>query len=84
MPSSALPSSALPSSDLVSDIDRRLTAAWTEVTAARERFAHAPTGEVVTACESAEAALNELLDERFSLTHGGFPGLRVDVAARAG
>jgi hypothetical protein len=53
----------------VSDIDRRITAAYTDLTVARARFYVAPCGEVVAACESAEATVNELLELRFALTH---------------
>ncbi|WP_448628425.1 hypothetical protein [Geodermatophilus sp. URMC 64] len=56
--------------DLVADIDRRILAAFTDLNVARARFYLTPCGEIVTACEAAESAVNELLELRFSLTHG--------------
>jgi hypothetical protein len=37
---------------------------------ARDRFTSSPCGEVVTACEQAEAAVNELLDLRYAVARG--------------
>jgi hypothetical protein len=56
--------------DLVADIDRRIIAAFTDLNVARARFYLTPCGEVVTACETAESTVNELLELRFALTHG--------------
>jgi hypothetical protein len=53
----------------VTELDRRIAAAFTDLTIARTRFASFPSGEVLTACEAAETSLNELLDLRFALTH---------------
>ena len=53
----------------LADIDRRIVAAFTELNMARARFYLAPCGEIVTACEQAEATVNELLELRFSRTH---------------
>lgn len=55
---------------LLADIDRRIVAAFTELNLARARFYLSPCGEIVTACEQAEAEVNELLEQRYSLTHG--------------
>ncbi|MGY1602187.1 hypothetical protein [Geodermatophilus sp. SYSU D00815] len=54
--------------DHVADLDRRIVAAYTELNVARARFYLDPCGEVVTACEAAEATVNELLEQRFALT----------------
>jgi hypothetical protein len=56
--------------DVVADIDRRIVAAYTELNVARARFYLTPCGEIITACESAETAVNDLLELRYSLTHG--------------
>jgi hypothetical protein len=53
----------------VAELDRRITAAFIELTIARTRFAASPSGEVLTACETAEMTVNDLLDLRFALTH---------------
>jgi hypothetical protein len=55
--------------DVVADIDRRIVAAYTDLNVARARFYLTPCGEIVTACEAAESAVNELLELRYSLTH---------------
>jgi hypothetical protein len=55
--------------DLVADVDRRIIAAFTELNVARARFYLSPCGEIVTACETAEATVNELLELRYALTH---------------
>ena len=52
----------------VTEIDRRITAAFRELDAARTRFATWPSGAVANACETAEATVNELLELRFALT----------------
>jgi hypothetical protein len=59
----------LPLSDLA-DVDRRISAAFSELGVARSRFADSPSGESLTACVAAEAALDELLDRRLALTSG--------------
>ena len=59
----------LPLSDLA-DVDRRISAAFSELGLARRRFADSPSGESLTACVAAEAAVDELLDLRFALTSG--------------
>lgn len=59
----------MPDRTALPDLDRRISAAFTELTVARARFQLNPCGEVVTACELAEAGLNELLELRFALTH---------------
>ena len=56
--------------DAVADLDRRIAAAYRELGVARARFSEAPSGAVVTACETAETLLNGLLERRFALTHG--------------
>jgi hypothetical protein len=53
----------------VTELDRRIAAAFTDLTIVRSRFAMSPSGEVLTACEVAESSLNELLDLRYALTH---------------
>jgi hypothetical protein len=53
----------------LADLDRRITAAYTELNVARARFYLSPCGEVVTACELAETTVNDLLEQRFALTH---------------
>jgi hypothetical protein len=60
------------SPEQVSELDRRITAAFTSLTIARSRFAASPSGEVLTACETAETTVNELLDLRYALTHPEF------------
>jgi hypothetical protein len=52
----------------LAEIDRRIVAAYTELNVARARFYLSPCGEIVTACEQAEASVNELLELRFALT----------------
>ena len=54
----------------LAEIDRRIVAAYTELNVARARFYLSPCGEIVTACEQAEAAVNELLELRYALTRG--------------
>jgi hypothetical protein len=85
MSSSAIPSSGRachPACDAVTvaDLDQRLAAAWTALAITRDSFTRDPSGAVVTACESAEAALNELLDQRFAITHGRSAGRRMGSA----
>jgi hypothetical protein len=58
-----------PRADLT-EIDRRIVAAYTELNVARARFYLSPCGEIVTACEQAEATVNELLELRYALTRG--------------
>jgi hypothetical protein len=62
--------------DQVAELDRRITAAYTDLNVARARFYLDPSGEVVTACEEAEAAVNELLDRRFALLPAAPEGLQ--------
>jgi hypothetical protein len=57
----------------LAEIDRRIVAAYTELNVARARFYLSPCGEIVTACEQAEATVNELLDLRFALTRTPAP-----------
>ena len=59
----------LPLSDLA-HVDRRISAAFSELSRARSRFAHTPSGESLTAVVAAEAAVDELLDLRLTLTSG--------------
>lgn len=68
-----LPGSGRPVGDVpdLAAVDRRISLAYTDLGLARSRFAEAPSGESVTACVSAEAAVNELLDLRLALTLGG-------------
>jgi hypothetical protein len=54
----------------LAEIDRRIAVAYTELTVARARFYLSPCGEIVTACEQAEATLNELLELRYARTRG--------------
>ncbi|MGY1617982.1 hypothetical protein ACI797_14675 [Geodermatophilus sp. SYSU D00691] len=65
--------------DQVSDLDRRIVTAYTDLNVARARFYLDPCGEVVTACEQAEATVNELLEQRFAMT-GGTPSTRLQAA----
>jgi hypothetical protein len=50
------------------DVDRRITLAFGDLARARSRFAVSPSGASITACVSAEAAMNELLELRLSLS----------------
>jgi len=54
----------------LAEIDRRIVAAYTELNVARARFYLSPCGEIITACEQSEAAVNELLELRYALTRG--------------
>jgi hypothetical protein len=54
----------------LADLDRRIAAAWTDLTVARARFAQNPSGEAVTTCEAALTLVDELLDRRFAATRG--------------
>ena len=63
----------MPDSADLAELDRRITAAWTQLTVARARFERSPSGEVVSACERAESAVNELLDRRFAASWGRTP-----------
>ena len=63
----------MPERVLLTDLDDRITSAWSDLTIARARFAQYPSGEAVTACETALTALDELLDRRFSLTREDRP-----------
>jgi hypothetical protein len=49
----------------VSEIDRGIVEAHRDLGAARSTFAQSPSGAAITACQAAEARLNELLDVRF-------------------
>jgi hypothetical protein len=60
----------MPHSADLAEIDRRIAAAYTELNVARARFYLSPCGEIVTACERAEDAVNELLELRHALTCG--------------
>ena len=53
---------------LIADVDQRIIAARTYLRVVRTLFRNCPTGEGVTACETGEAKLNELLERRFALT----------------
>jgi hypothetical protein len=53
--------------DVLTDLDRRITAAHRHLGVARARFSAAPSGEGLTVCEAAEAALDDLLDQRLQL-----------------
>ena len=66
-----LPLAGCPAAGDVSDVDRRIAVAWSALGTARTRFADAPSGDGVTACVTAEATVNELLDLRLALTVGG-------------
>ena len=52
----------------VSEIDRRILEAHRALGAARSVFAQFPSGAAITACQAAEARLNELLDVRLAHT----------------
>lgn len=52
----------------LADIDHRISSAFSDLGLARGRFADSPSGESITACVAAEAAVNDLLDLRFGLT----------------
>jgi hypothetical protein len=58
-----------PCSDLAG-IDLRIVAAYRQLTEARANFRRSPCGELVTACEQAEAEMNDLLDLRYALVPG--------------
>jgi hypothetical protein len=60
----------MPDRAQLADLDARITAAYSDLTIARARFAQYPSGEAVTACETALAKLDELLDRRFATTRG--------------
>ena len=57
----------------VSEIDRRILEAHRALGAARSVFAQFPSGVAITACQAAEARLNELLDVRFAQTTASRP-----------
>ena len=48
----------------VSEIDRLIVEAHRDLGAARSAFARSPSGAAATACRTAEARLDELLDVR--------------------
>lgn len=52
----------------LSDVDRRISAAYGDLGRARSRFADEPSGESIQACVAAEDAVNGLLELRLSLT----------------
>jgi hypothetical protein len=56
-----------PLSGLVEDIDRRLPAAYADLTVARNGFARCPSASRRQDCEIAEEILNDLLDLRLAL-----------------
>lgn len=66
-----LPLAGCPAAGDVSDVDRRIALAWGDLGTARNRFAASPSGEGVTACECAEATVNDLLELRLTLTLRG-------------
>ena len=49
----------------VSEIDRGIVEAHRDLGAARSTFAWSPSGAAITACQAAEARLDDLLDARF-------------------
>ena len=49
----------------VSEIDRRIAEAHRDLGAVRSAFTQSPSGAAITACQAAEARLDELLDVRF-------------------
>jgi hypothetical protein len=53
---------------VLTDLDRRIAAAYRELGVARQRFGDAPSGEGLTVCEAAEETVNDLLDQRCLLT----------------
>jgi hypothetical protein len=53
---------------LIAEIDRSISAAYTELTSARAGYAHCPSAARGSACVTAEAFLDELLDLRVALT----------------
>jgi hypothetical protein len=52
----------------VSEIDRLIAEAHRDLGAARSAFARSPSGAAATACQAAEARLDELLDVRLERT----------------
>ncbi|SHN55393.1 hypothetical protein SAMN05660350_00574 [Geodermatophilus obscurus] len=52
----------------VSEIDRGIVEAHRDLGAARSTFAQFPSSAAITACQAAEARLDELLDLRFDRT----------------
>jgi hypothetical protein len=52
----------------VSEIDEQIAEAHRDLGAARSRFADSPSIAAFTACQAAEARLNEWLDTRWALT----------------
>ncbi len=48
----------------VSEIDRRIAEAHRDLGAARSAFTQSPSAAAITACQAAEARLDELLDDR--------------------
>ncbi|WP_448608907.1 hypothetical protein [Geodermatophilus sp. URMC 60] len=56
-----MPSAVVP----VSEIDRLIVEAHDALGAARSVFARSPSGAAISACQAAEARLDELLDVRF-------------------
>jgi hypothetical protein len=65
----ALNDDALTDCDVLTDLDRRITAAYRALGIARARFGEAPSGEGVVVCVTAEATVDDLLDQRYLLTH---------------
>ncbi|RBY77216.1 hypothetical protein DQ238_15065 [Geodermatophilus sp. TF02-6] len=57
----------LPSVAPLSEVDRRILAAHRDLGVARASFARSPSGAAITACQAAEARLDELLDARLDL-----------------
>ena len=49
----------------VPELDRRIVEAHRDLAAVRSAFAQSPSGTAMTACQAAEARLNERLDVRF-------------------
>ncbi len=70
-PPGKVPVAGETSADDLTDVDRRIALAYTDLGQARSSFADAPSGAGATACVTAEDAVNELLDLRLALTLGG-------------
>ena len=63
----------MPDRAQLTDLDSRISTAYSDLTVARTRFAQYPSGEAVTACERALSAVDELLELRFALTQEAQP-----------
>jgi hypothetical protein len=60
----------------VPEVDRRIAGAHRSLGAARSAFARSPSGAGITACQAAEAHLDELLDVRVDRTTPAAGGTR--------